>query len=497
MACPPPAYSPCSSVLWGADEEEEVELDLNLNGGLTLTQAIDLALEHNLDLKIERTRMDDSQHELDAAKSEFDVSVGSTGDTGFRLSPGTATQLDGSPRPESRDASVRGALDKKLRTGATVGITTDILNRAKTNSSFRTLNPTFTTSARIQVRQPILKNAGFRYNLSNIKLAKLGIDESNFLYYQQLFTLLRETENGYWEVVGAEIDREITERSIELSELLVEEAEERKKAALATETDVLEAKSSLAERQELLLETSSRVETARDELFRSLGLLRVANPLIPGFESLPPRVHLICNPTASFALAEDHAPVLLAAKVQSDRQRTQVTRQKNQLLPQLDLTASTGALGLDGTFSRAHQSLRDLDGHTWEAGFELRIPLGNRFERARLAQAKNELTRARLAEENVRLDLYAVVRAACREVEVARKSFDAAQITLEFTELRLEQQRENYRQGQVTIRDLLEAQNDLDAARFRRVQARIRELRAVVQLAEVEGTLPSRYGNTF
>jgi len=481
-------------VLEASSSEEQLP---DISQYLTLAQAVDLALMHNLDLRIERTLVDDAQQNHLIAKSEFDPAATSGGNSNFRVSPGASSQLDGSAQPELRSAGVDMGLETKLPTGATMGLTADILDRSKTNSSFRLLNPVFDTALRLQVRQPILKNAGFRYNLSTIRLARLSIDETNFQLLASLLELIRDTEIGYWDVVAAEAELEITRRSIELSELLLEEATERKKVNLATQTDVLEAQSSLAERQEFLLRTEANVEAARDSLFQTLGLLREVDPMGPGFEALPPRVFLECVPQESFDNALNYAPSLQVALIQSQRRAEEVSRQKNQLLPQVDLTASTGILGQAGSFSNAHDSLQDVDGHFWDAGFQVRIPLGNRLERARLAQARNALNRAKMTEDNLKLDLYALVRAACRDVELARKSYEASEITVRFSELRLEQLRETLNQGQITIRDVLEAQNSLDSARFRRVQARVQELRAIVQLAEVEGTLPARYGLSF
>lgn len=467
------------------------------DGTLRLIDAVDLALRHNLALQIQRTQVDDAYQNLLIAQSEFEPAATTSASSTFRQSPGAASSLDGSAQPENRSSSIDAGLDTKLASGATVGLSSNVLDRSKTNSSFRLLNPVFDSSLSLQVRQPVLKNAGFRYNLSNIRLAKLGIDQSNSELLSSLLELIGNTENAYWDVVASEAELDITRRSIELSELLVEEAEERKKAALATQADLLEAQSSLAERQELLLQAQANVEASRDNLFQILGLLEQVDPMMPDFENLPPRVYIDCNPQESFERAKQYAPAMQVALIQSQRQRMEVARQKNQLLPEVDLVATTGLLGQAGKFQAATRSVRDVDGHFWDAGVEIRIPLGNRLERARLAQARNELERAQLTEDNTRLDLYALVRAACRDIEVARKSFEASEVTVRFAELSLEQQRETYKQGQLTIRDVLESQNTLDSARFRQIQARIRELIAIVQLAEVEGTLPERYGLSF
>lgn len=478
-----------------ADDEVAPRPELKPPGDeLTLAEAIDLALSHNLDLQIERTRTDDAWQILEIARSDFDPTLNGSAGSNFSLAPRSSTQLDGSTQPERRAANSDASLEKKLTSGATVGLRSEVLDRSKTNSSFTTLNPEFNTAVRLEVRQPLLKSAGFRYNLSPIRIADLGIDASDQQLLAKFLEILRDTENGYWDVVAAQAERDITERSIELSTRIVEEAVERKEAALATETDVLEAQASLAEREELLLQAEANVETRRDELFRQLGVIRMLDPLSVGVEELPGRVRLDCDPKASFELARNYAPSLRIASLQASVQEEELARQRNQLRPQVDLTFSTGALGRDGSFGGAHSSLRDVDGHFWDGGLTVSIPLGNRAERARMRQAENALERAQLTEEKSLIDLYTLVRAACREVELSFKRFDATSVTLDFAERSLEQQRANYGQGQVTIRDVVSAQNDLDNARFRQVQARIRELNAIVQLAELEGSLPKRYG---
>lgn len=473
--------------------------DSNVDIGtkLTLQEAVDLALEHNLDLKIQRTEVEDAEQALRIAKADFDPELSSNASSNYSLSPRSSTQLDGSAQPERRAASLDAGLSKKLETGATIGLQSEILDRSKTNSSFTTLNPEFNSALRLQIRQPLLKNAGFEYNLSPIRIAELRIDESNQQLLTSLLETLRETENRYWAVVAAEEERKILDSSIELAELILEEASERKKEGLATQTDVLEAQASLAERQELLLSAEANVETNRDQLYALLGLIRIADPYAAEFDGLPkhPDVELKCDPKASFERARQFAPSLRIAEIRKRVSEEEVGRQRNQLRPQLDLVFSTGALGRDGSFGGAHSSLRNVDGHFWDAGFEVSIPLGNRAERARLRQSENALERAELTEENTLIDLYTVVRAACRDVELSYARYKATESTIEFARNSLLKQRERYQnEDDVTIRDVLLAQNDLDSALFRQVQAHIRELAAIVQLAEVEGTLPERHG---
>ncbi|MFT5470248.1 MAG: outer membrane protein [Verrucomicrobiales bacterium] len=468
---------------------------IEIGSELSLSEAVDLALGHNLDLKIQRTEVDDSRQGLQIVKSDFDPELTSSTNSNFSLSPRSSTQLDGASQPERRSASLDAGLNKKLETGATIGLRSEILDRSKTNSSFTTLNPEFNTALRLQVRQPLLKNAGFHYNLSPIRIAELRIDESNQQLLGALLETLRETENRYWTVVAAEEEREIITRSIELAEFIVDEAEGREGVGLATETDVLEAKSSLAERRELLLQAQANVAAGRDQLYALLGLIRVADPSAARFEKLPEHIELKCDPSASFERARQRAPSLQIASIQAEVRREEVSRQRNQLQPQLDLVFSTGALGRDGTFGGAQSSVADIDGHFWDVGFEVTVPLGNRAERAQLRQSENALERAKLTEENTLIDLYTLVRAACRDVELSYKRYEATESTIEFARSSLEKQRERYRnEDDVTIRDVLLAQNDLDSALFRQVQAQIRELAAIVQLAEVEGTLPERYG---
>ncbi len=463
-------------------------------GTLTLQEAVDATLENNLDLQIQRLEMIDAELDFDIARSTFDPSWDSSANSDFRLSPGSATELDGAVQPERRSAAIDSRVETVLPSGTSVGLASSILDRSKTNSRFRTLNPDFNSSLRLEVRQPILKNAGFRYNLSPIRLAKLGIESGDHELRLEILQRLAETEIAYWDAVGAEAEARITRRSLELSELILAEAQERRQAALATETEVLEAQSALAERQEIVLVAEARVFESRDQLFRSVGVLLDNDPEDVDLERLPPVVQVECDARSSYDMAKSSTPSLLLAKIETERRREEMLRRKNQLLPSLDLAASTGVLGRGATFSSAQDSLREAGGHFWDVGLQFSLPLGQRADRARLQQSQNALERSKLQLENARLDLFTLIRSACRQIDLAQKRLEASAVTLDFAERKLAQQRANYREGQVAIRDVLEAQGDLDAARIRLLQARLRQLRAIVELAELEGTLPNRYG---
>ncbi len=464
---------------------------------LSLREAIDTALEKNLSLRIVRSDERIASYQLDAAEAVFDPAFTATGGYSDRLSPIGGSELEGAIQNESTAAEVSTGIEADLPTGGSIQLTGDVLDRLETNSQFARLNPEFNSSVNLSVRQPLLRTAGFTYNLAPIRLAELQVDRANLEIFNGVLQVLRDVEQIYWLVVSTDLAVEIAENSIELGEIILEEAVEREKASLGTRVDVLESRASLSETQEALLLARKLHNDAKDLLFKSMGILMEQEPGDLQLEPLPSNSLFFPDPRTSFATALENAPTI-QLQLNALRQREiERTRAKNDTLPALDLNATGGYLGRDASQRLAFDRLGEGNGYFWEVLLEFRVPFGRRAEKARYAEALTSLEREQLNTSEVKLDLYTDIRAACREVELARERLRVTAVSRDLNVEKFEQKQSERRSGQATMRDLLEAQEDMEQARLRHLEANVDLLRAIVDLAQLEGSLPHRYGLVF
>ncbi len=492
------AVAALASGSWAADPGKTIAEQLSsrrvVTGALPLQQCILTAVERNLDLASSRSSADETYYGIGIALADFDPALTTSATGGDRRSPTASSELEGADQPVSESGSLQGGVEKKFATGTTVGIDATAFDRDRTNSSFARINPEFNSALTLSLTQPLLKGAGRDSNLAALRLAALAYDRASLETRSELLQVLLDTEQAYWTLVAAVATEEIRRGALDLADFLIEEAEARRVANLATPVDVLEARASAAQKREDLLVAANATRDAADGLFRVLGILAEAEPGALDLQPLPTAIPSAPDPRSSFEQAIVHAPESLLFENTIRREEVNLAEARDSRQPQLDVSLDLGVLGRGGSPGRSYTRLLERNGRFWEARVEMRVPWGFRLEKAQLAQARESVHRALIDRNNAELQIYADIREAARTITLAGERIEAAQLTAEVNEVRFEQTKEERAAGTSTFRDLLEAQDEMEAARLRVIQARVDLLVAVVTLAQLEGTLPERYG---
>lgn len=453
-----------------------------------------IALESNLDLEISRSLVRDAGEEIEVRRAEFDPTAVLDGTYANRRQPVASSDLDGADRPESNDSLAAAAVEKQFSSGMRLVVRSDLYDRNETNSSFARINPEFNSALRLDVSQPLLKNAGAAVNLAPIRLAALGYDRANIEATATLIDTLVDTEQAYWTLVAATAAEDIRRRSLDLADLIVRESAERRKVNLATQIDVLEAEASASEKREALLISVRNTREAADQLFEVMGILREIQPGGLDLEALPSSDGALPDPVDSFQQALETSPESLLYQNAIRAREVELAAARRNRLPELDLNLNSGILGRGDAQSDALAKVGERDGYFWEVGLRFRVPWGLRLEKAQLAQALEALERAQVERRRGELGLLAQIRSACRDIELARERIDAASVTAELNRQRFEQRKSERAAGESTMRDLLEAQEDLEDASLRVIESRVELLRSIVLLGQLEGSLPQRHG---
>jgi len=465
-----------------------------VNGPLSLLECVDQAVRSSLELKIERQQATSVLEEVAIAEAEFDPAITGQASAASHRSPRSSSELEGAMQPESKAQNVQIGAAKKFDTGAVATVQSAALDRSETNSSFSTLNPEYNASLRLNVRQPLLQGGGRAVNKAPIRLAEVRVDRSNIRVRQRLLDVLLESEGAYWLLAASLQAERIRENSLRLAELIVEETRARRDANVARDVDVLEARASQAEKQEALLRARKESADAKDRLFRVMGILQTQEPGDLRVASLPVVSAYRADPKASFRKALANAPLALLNRNIIREREIQLLQARRNRLPSLDLSLNAGLLGRDTSQSRANEALYRRDGYFWEVMLGLRIPWGLRRERALLRQAEFSVDEEKLAQRISELGLYTDIRNACREIGLAQNRLGVTRLSVELNQQRFEEQRLKRREGEATLREVLEAQEDMEEAELRQLESRLTLVQAITALESFEATLPQRHG---
>ncbi len=136
------------------------------------------------------------------AVSSYDPII--TGDIGVQHSTSPLSNLSIYGVPTLRDNAISGdiAYQQAFGTGTSVSLTYSG-NRQTTNSTFSLLNPTLNSQFQFQVRQPLLAGFGFGPNLRYLRIAQNSKKISDEAFEFQVSTTVTQIANLYWDLVAA------------------------------------------------------------------------------------------------------------------------------------------------------------------------------------------------------------------------------------------------------------------------------------------------------
>jgi outer membrane protein TolC len=461
-----------------------------------LREVVTTALESNLGLEIERLNPGDARDEIESARAAFDPTLTFQAGRSETRSPTAASTLDGAPVPVSERRDYSASATQRIPLGTQITAAAS-LNRSFDNSAFSTLNPSHFSELSLRFRQPLLRGLGAQVNLAPIVNARASLAQSKLRVRDDVLDVLAETERRYWSLSAAYARRAFTLSNFRLAEQLLEENVERQKLGVALETDVLQARASLAARREELILAGQAIEEAEDQLLVQMGLLETT----PG-DALAPAA--LPRDTPELPELSGIMRDALAVDLETEAQYAEIANRvrdrevaRNGTLPDLDLVLDGAWQGRDSSDLQAVEGAAKGSGYRWRAALELSFGWGLRDERADLRQAARGVRRAELELARIRQDLLREVREAWRDVAAGIERQKAAQLAVRLNTRLFEQERERYLNGLATFRDVLEVQSDLDSARLRFLDATEQLVNAGVTLARLDGRLLGRHGFTW
>jgi len=133
----------------------------------------------------------------------------------------------------------------------TLGFNND---RITSNSGFAILSPEVDSGFRLTLRQHLLAGFGFGPNLRFIHIARNNREISDVAFRGQVIATVSQIQNIYWDLVNAYEDVKVKERSLELAEKTLSDDREQVKIGAIAPMEVMKAESEESARsQDLLL----------------------------------------------------------------------------------------------------------------------------------------------------------------------------------------------------------------------------------------------------
>lgn len=349
----------------------------------------------------------------------------------------------------------------------------------------------------IAVTQPLLRGAGRAVNNAPTEIAAQDLRIANEALRLALLQRLMDAVIAYLQLQELTERQRLLQAGVQVAETLLRTAERMTEGGMRNSGNVVEAQVFLDVRRVQLGQTRLDLVEARNAM-RSLLLAegagqRAAAPPPISIGRVEPMADapLVIPPEERLrATAFTRRPETRLADARVAREGLRVMLARDQLLPQLNVTARYDFDGLSDTpRNSAEQALRGPY-HVWGAGIELRVPLqGN-------VRARGELDAARQRQEQTELAAAAIRRRIANEVHATREAAVLAVSQLDAQRRLLHSQQELLRfaqaqtdLGRLSSIELLRRRLDIYQAEEQLLIRRAALIRARYALAFTTGRL--------
>jgi outer membrane protein len=477
---------------------------------LSLQDALKTALQKNFDIRVQKITLEQSNLNLKGAYGLYDPQLSLNWYSTINRQPTTSILQAGAGASlyQNRTDAYNLQVDQMTPWGQGFRLTWDNA-RSKTNSSFFTLNPSYTSSGELGTTLPLLQGFGTQVANRTVLKAKLDRSIADRQFSQNLRDTLLQVEQDYWNLVFAIKDLKVKESSLDLAKRFQEETRKKIDVGVLAPIEQISADAQVATREQDIIAAQQSVGDRQDILKLALGISQDS-----------PEWGQVFSPTdePSVAAAAGAEPELideaLATRPEIKQFEDKISKDKldtrwakNQTLPQLNLTASltyNGSAGhyvdpmtgivYDQGYSDAWRQITGLDYKSYYVGLSFVYPIGNRSARAqyqstRLAQNADEISYQRL-----KLSVANEVRAALRGLQAAQKRVAAAEVTLKLQQDKLDAEQKKYENGLSTAFNVLSYQNDLTTAQSGLLSAQIAAQIAGATLDRAVGTYLETHG---
>ena len=458
---------------------------------ISLEEAIEQAIQHGFDVRIERMNPWLSRYDLSIAYGGYDPTFTAAGThdyskTGASLFNGNIV----SPSRTTDDNNFSSSLDGALPWGMTYalqGTTKDTYGQSTT--AFE--NTTASTS--IGLTQPLLKNFWIDNTRLTISVAKNRIKYSEQALTLQIMNTVTAVENAYYELIFAQENVKVQEKALQLAEQLASENKKRVEVGVLAPLDEKQADSQVATRRADLLIAHQALNTAQNVLKNLItdDYARLHDVALAPSEPLT-AISQTFSLQDSWKQGLTSRPDLLQAKLDLERSGLQLKYYKNQVFPQLDLVGSYGLTGSRKEFSGAFDDVHNGNLPFYSYGVQFSIPLGNIAARNRYKQGKVTVEQALLTTKKLEQDVMVQIDDAIKQAQSDFQRVDATHQARLYAESALEAEQKKLENGKSTSFNVLSLQSDLTAARSAEIRALADYNKSLAAVAFNEGNTLKR-----
>lgn len=473
--------------------------------GLTVDEAIQRALDQNIELKVARFNPQLTDYQIRQTRAAYRPTLTET--TSYRdATTLTSSTIDVSTSVSQRTLSSNTSVAQSLPfNGMTYNFSFQT-NRGQSTSPTATRPLSYGSTLSFNVTQPILRN----FRTDNTRTTLLTQQITREINDIQLATSIANTiasvRNAYWDLRAAIENIEIQRRAVALATTLVEQNRTKVEIGTMAQIDIIQAESQQANAELSLVNAESTWRTAEmtfkrliaggtdDEIFNA-----TVNPT-----SVPSVAAQTVDLPGAVKNALDRRTDLLQSRKNIESAGLTIELLKNQVLPDLNLSGGYSVTGAGGNLYKATSNTLGssltlvsesgyfnsitgaFDQPTWNIQASFTYPLGQVAARANLARTRLQLEQTKTSLKASELTVTTDVTNAGLAVQNAYKSMMASQKARELAERQAEAEQTKFDVGMSTNFTVVQQQQALTSARLAELRSILTYVKALIEFERVQ-----------
>jgi HAE1 family hydrophobic/amphiphilic exporter-1 len=487
---------------------------------LSIKSYLELVMANNTDIAIQMLSVETARNAITRAYGIWDPQAQASFSDQKSTTPSTGA-LAGASTLVALSQPANFSYSQTLPTGTQYSVSFSAA-KSTTNSSFSTLNPALSSSLAVSVSQPLIKNRGTYVNHLNLMVARSRYRVSDYNLRASLLQMINTAENAYWDVVQAHENLHVQESARKLAKDSLDLSQKQLDLGAISPLDIYNPQQQLATAELSVSQAKFQVEQTENVLRKEIGA-----DLDPDVRDLPieltetvdlPVDSIVYSADTEIAKALAGRPEVKAALQSLDVDDLGLASSKNELLPDLSLSAQYMSQGVGGIFYQrtnvfdnsgaSSQIVTAVPGGFGDAlgqmfgfgypvyslGLTLRLPVKSHAAEADMADAivskRRDALTLRTTQQQVRLDILTAMNA----LNSAKASVQLAIVAQDFARKNLDAENQKYQLGNEQVQFVLQAQNTLVQAQSALVTNQVGMRRSILNLLTRTGELLDERG---
>ncbi len=388
--------------------------------------------------------------------------------------------------------------------GTSISLT---LNGQRQSSTQQNLlyNPATVTRFALGVNQPLLNGFGRTSNERYIIVARNNTKVAENVFRLQIITVVVAVENAYWDLASLQESVRVAEQALSVAQQLHRDNQIRLDVGTMSPLDVTSAGSEVAARTRDLTIAGTNLQL-QEATLKNMLVKRVSPQLdaasIVLRDPMPePQKADIPDLESALAAAMENRPELLQAEINLKNQDISVRFTDDAIKPALSVFGFYAGAGLQGRTSEGSSGMLDAFSQSFSGtypeyatGFSMSIPLRNRTAQADSLRSQLEKNQLLISQQRSRNSISMEVRKAIIGLEQGMAQVDAAHKASALAREMWEGEKIKLEAGASTSYQVILRERDYTNARYAEVGAMTAYAKAMVELDRASGTTLGRNG---